>query len=245
MRFEVGADAANADSADPQAHLRYLVVDRFAKAYARDLFYLRAAERILADGALPDVFALYLRGTDDVQHGFWKFMEPSLFEGVSKEDAERFGKVIERYWQWTDAAVGKVLSYYRDTPHLTVVVSDHGAGPAIGVHAIETHAHLHLSGSHRDTGVLVAAGPGVRRGATVKDASIYDITPTILHYLGEPVASDMDGRVLDDLFTGELARREVRRVATYDDARDTERKHSRSDVDDQALEHLRSLGYID
>ena len=49
------------------------------RAWARDRFYLEAAERTLSNGPLPETFFLYLRGTDDVQHGFWKFMDPQAF----------------------------------------------------------------------------------------------------------------------------------------------------------------------
>ena len=68
---------------------------------------------------------------------------------------------------------------------------------AVGEFAIDTPEYLHLSGSHRDQGILIVNGPGVRKGATVEGASIYDVTPTILRYLGEPLSKDMDGKPLD------------------------------------------------
>ena len=243
MRFDFDPRALDLDSSDPEVRLNALVFDRFVRAYLRDLYYVRAAERVLSDGALPDFFALYLRGTDDVQHGFWKFMEPDLFDDVTPEQAERFGKVIERYWQWVDVEVGNVLSHYENVPHLVVVVSDHGAGPAVGPDQIVTPEYLHLSGSHRDTGIVIVNGPGVREGATVADASVYDVTPSILYYLGEPIGDDMDGRPLTGLFTERDG--EIPRIASYDEEADRPSGHVASEVDQQALEHLRSLGYIE
>ncbi|RMD84910.1 MAG: hypothetical protein D6815_03175 [Candidatus Dadabacteria bacterium] len=243
--MDPGVDLSRArkDSANPDERIAFLITDRFVKAYARDAFYLRAAERVLSDGPLPDFFALYLRGTDDVQHGFWKFMDPEPFGDVPPEHVRRYGKVIERYWQWIDKAVGRVLEHYRGENPLVLVVSDHGAGPGTD---IDVPAYLHLSGSHRKEGVLIAAGPGIRKGARIEGASVYDITPTLLHYLGLPVAQDMDGRVLVDLFTGELASRPVRRIATYEDARPPAHPQAppQSADDQRILEHLRSLGYI-
>lgn len=61
------------------------------------------------------------------------------------------------------------------------------------------------SGDHRMDGVLFVRGPGVRPGATVRDARLIDVAPTILHHLGQPVPSDFDGRVLTELFTSEEA----------------------------------------
>ena len=71
--------------------------------------------------------------------------------------------------------------------------------------------------SHRDKGVLIAAGPGVREGKTTDDASIYDITPTLLWYLGQPVGADMDGKVLTNLFTPAFAARPTATIPSYDD----------------------------
>jgi predicted AlkP superfamily phosphohydrolase/phosphomutase len=230
---------------DPKAQLEYLIFDRFVRAYMRDLYYVRAADHILRDGELPRVFALYLRGTDDVQHGFWKFMEPQWFADVPAEQIESFGKVIERYWQWTDEQVGKVMAFYEGKNPLVIVVSDHGAGPAVGQYKIDVPEYLHLSGAHRDTGILMAAGPGVRKGVTLKSASVYDVTPTLLYYLGLPVGDDMDGRVLKRLLTKPYASRRVKTVPTHDDPSAVAETHVESPVDDQALDHLRSLGYID
>ena len=245
MHAEFDPAKLDPNATDPDARLNCLVFDRFVRAYTRDLYYLRAAERVLGDGPLPDFFALYLRGTDDVQHGFWKFMQPELFEGVTKQQADDYGKVIERYWQWIDEGVGKILSFYDRTDRLVVVVSDHGAGPAVGHYKIFTPEYMHLSGSHRMNGILVADGPGVRSGKASVDAGVYDITPTILAYLGEPIGDDMDGHALTDLFVPALAKKPLEHLPTYDGPGDVPTGHVSSDVDDKALEHLRSLGYIE
>jgi predicted AlkP superfamily phosphohydrolase/phosphomutase len=57
------------------------------------------------------------------------------------------------------------------------------------------------SGDHRMNGILLVRGEGVRAGATTEGANLIDVAPTILHYLGEGVPSDFDGRVLTETFT--------------------------------------------
>jgi predicted AlkP superfamily phosphohydrolase/phosphomutase len=57
-----------------------------------------------------------------------------------------------------------------------------------------------LSGHHRLEGILILAGAGIRPGAAVDNASILDLTPTILHALGVAVPADLDGRVLSEAF---------------------------------------------
>ena len=249
--------------------LDYLVYDRFVRAWARDRYYLEAAERTLSSGPLPEAFFLYLRGTDDVQHGFWKFMAPDAFaprtrpdgkplEGavvVPPEQVAAFGKVIERYWQWIDEGVGKILAHYAKSPPLVIVCSDHGAGPGVGENHIEVPEYLHLSGAHRIDGIFVASGPGIRSGAgqdgkqdgvEITGASIYDIAPTILHALGLPVGKDMDGRVLTDILDEHMARRPEETIESWDTGRveAVAEPEVPAEVDEKVLEHLKSLGYI-
>jgi predicted AlkP superfamily phosphohydrolase/phosphomutase len=66
------------------------------------------------------------------------------------------------------------------------------------------------SGDHRMNGIFLFRGEGVRRGASLHDARLLDVAPTILHYLGEGVPSDFDGHVLVDALTSEEAARPVR-----------------------------------
>lgn len=61
------------------------------------------------------------------------------------------------------------------------------------------------SGMHRDYGMLIMNGPGVRRGGSVEDAVIHDVAPTVLHTMDLPVPADMDGHVLLDAFESEYA----------------------------------------
>jgi predicted AlkP superfamily phosphohydrolase/phosphomutase len=58
------------------------------------------------------------------------------------------------------------------------------------------------SGTHRDNGIFLAQGGGiVREGESVDRARIIDLAPTILHLLGVAAPDDMDGRVLEEIFT--------------------------------------------
>ena len=56
------------------------------------------------------------------------------------------------------------------------------------------------SGGHRLEGVLVASGPGIRRGVPVAGAQIIDLMPTWLHCLGQDVPNELEGRVIVELF---------------------------------------------
>ncbi len=59
--------------------------------------------------------------------------------------------------------------------------------------------HRNLAGCHRLNGVFLAYGKEVQKGK-IRNASITDIAPTVLHALGVDVPKDMDGMVLRDVY---------------------------------------------
>ncbi len=60
------------------------------------------------------------------------------------------------------------------------------------------------SGSHRDFGIFLAAGPMIPGGKSIEGARLMDVAPTILYLLGQPVPEDMDGVVLTDALEPEF-----------------------------------------
>jgi len=57
------------------------------------------------------------------------------------------------------------------------------------------------NGLHTMEGIFLAWGKGIRRGARIEGAEIADIAPTILYSVKAKIASDMDGRVIREIFT--------------------------------------------
>ncbi|CAN5833640.1 alkaline phosphatase family protein [soil metagenome] len=91
--------------------------------------------------------------------------------------------------------------YSHLAPDLTVVLGD-WRYRTIGLHDFTTHKVISPAfgptGDHRLDGILIASGPAVRPGVSLKGASLLDIAPTVLHLLGVPVPDDFDGQVLDE-----------------------------------------------
>jgi predicted AlkP superfamily phosphohydrolase/phosphomutase len=102
----------------------------------------------------------------------------------------------------------------------------------------------HKSGSHRDDGVFVASGPGIKTAATIDGARIIDLAPTILHLLDVSSPIDMDGKVLEAIFEQApvLASRETVAAPTGSSAPDA--VYSAED-EHKIAERLQSLGYVD
>jgi predicted AlkP superfamily phosphohydrolase/phosphomutase len=55
------------------------------------------------------------------------------------------------------------------------------------------------TGSHRHDGTFIAAGPGIALGKRIGPASHFDLLPTWLSILGQPVPAGLKGRVLAEM----------------------------------------------
>ena len=60
------------------------------------------------------------------------------------------------------------------------------------------------SGTHRLDGILLMKGAPFRAGATLSQAHITDVAPTLLYLLGLPVPAEMDGKVMIEAFREEF-----------------------------------------
>jgi len=91
--------------------------------------------------------------------------------------------------------------------------------------------------THRRTGVFAALGADIATGSA--DLELYDLAPTLLHYLGAPVPEDVDGEVRFDVLTGEAAGRDVERGPPT--ATDAAGERAGEEVEAT----LRELGYLE
>ena len=76
-----------------------------------------------------------------------------------------------------------------------------------------------ISGTHEAApdGFLLAYGASVARGRQQARASVVDVTPTILYFLGLPLGRDMDGYARTDLFQRAFTdERPIAFIPTYD-----------------------------
>ena len=100
---------------------------------------------------------------------------------------------------------------------------------------------------HRQFGIFVAKGPGLRKDERIYGANLLDVCPTLLHLFGLPVGEDMDGKVLLDIYEGNPA--DIQRIPSWDEV---EGDHGMHPPDKQispadskaALQQLVALGYI-
>jgi len=96
-------------------------------------------------------------------------------------------------------------------------------------------------GVHRHNGVIFLEGEGIKNSVPDFSPFLIDMAPTLLHELGLPVPVDMDGRVLQEIFTAPLK-------VQYEEV-DNAVVHERVQyVESEATmieERLRALGYVE
>jgi hypothetical protein len=168
---------------------------------------------------LPTRFtAVRFPGLDAVAHYFFRYANPSAFGDVSEAERRQYGRVLDDYYGFVDAVVGSSLESL-ERGDLLLVVSAFGMEPlSPGKRLLEQLVgNPRISGTHERApdGFLLAYGSNVAPGHPAR-ASLLDLTPTILYYLGLPVARDMDGFARTDLFQSSFtASRPVTFIPSY------------------------------
>jgi len=171
-----------------------------------------------------DYFFVYLRGTDSIQHLFWKYKEPNHFypkffsllfgsrEFAKPEEDEIkvYNETLDNYYQYTDEMIGEIVEKVDEN---TTIIIASGHGQRYGHHM-----------RYPFPGVFIINGKNIKQNISISDASIYDLTPTILYFLGLPVAEDMNGKVITEAINEDFLKKyPVRYIKTYEDKPISER----------------------
>jgi hypothetical protein len=162
-----------------------------------DQAYIAAAEALEPLFA-PQVTAVRMERLDALSHVYWA--EGQAARAGRRETTE--GRLLDQAYVEVDRQVGRELGRLRQGD-LLLIVSGFGM-ERVGI-AKQLLARLllqpTLTGSHEGApdGFLLAYGTHVLR-ADLPRGAIVDLAPTVLAYLGLPVARDMDGFARTDLF---------------------------------------------
>jgi tetratricopeptide (TPR) repeat protein len=213
--------------------------------------YTAIAEDLLATEPY-DLFMLYFEQVDSFSHLFMKYAPPKL-DWVEQDEYERYRDLVSEWYEYQDELLGRLLERIDLERTAVFVLSDHGFKS--GERRIRSERTVDIRKAHLDherDGIFLAAGPHIRRGAEIHDASVLDITPTLLHYLGLAVARDMDGKVIEGIFEPEFWNEHpIRYVTSYEDedgegtspAAEVAGTPSDAELAEQ-MRRLQALGYV-
>ncbi len=167
-----------------------------------DRLHHRLAQQLAAVEAVQ-LLAIRYAGLDAVGHYYLRYARPEAFGDVTEDERRRFGRVLDDYYAYVDSLVGDAMASLTEGD-LLLVVSGFGMEPlTVGKRVLERLAgDPKFSGTHDrgPDGFLLAYGTPVVAARQGRGA-VVDVAPTLLYFLGLPVARDMDGFARTDLFT--------------------------------------------
>ena len=231
--------AAQLDQRDPE-------VQRLLSSLARRLaecISVHALTTAVMEDHDWDFCTAYYDTIDRIGHDFMVFHPPRM-DVVRPDLYEPLKGVMNAIYEFHDQMLGRLVELAGPDAHV-MIVSDHGflngASRPTGPVSPEQW--------HRNLGMFLLAGPGIRPDATIPGATLLDITPTVLALFGLPVGSDMEGKVLVNAF--EQAP-EIERIASWESVPDPvydARVRDAIDDDPEAaaasMRQLVELGYIE
>ena len=192
-----------------------------------------------------DFCAVYHDAIDHFSHSFMKYHPPQQ-EYISDHDFRLYQQVVDAIYIYHDMMLNRMLQL-ADEDTTVIVMSDHGFHPDhLRPKTIATEP-AGPAAEHRDFGILMAMGPGIRKDHVIHGANLLDITPTILTIFGLPIGEDMDGQVLSEIFEQPPA---IEWIESWEDVDGEDGQHPEGmelDAADTqaALDQLVALGYID
>lgn len=209
-----------------------------SRVYATDAAATRIALAAEREFDL-DLLMLLLPGIDRASHLLWGTVSPAsaYSEAERPSAAERAGgaRSLVRYYQYTDALIGLLVARY-GPDDLVLVVSDHGFqrkagdGPVTGTHW----------DARAQDGVLFARGAGIGTAPLVEPAHVDQLAASVLVWFGLPTARNLAGAPWP--FFPEPRQPPIE---SYDDTPIERVGPPESGAEEEILEQLRAVGYIE
>jgi hypothetical protein len=110
-----------------------------------------------------------------------------------------------------------------------IIVSDHG---------MTYSGYEHFNSTD---GVIIMSGPRIKKGITIQDAHILDITPTTLAALDTPISEKLEGKIIESPF---IRTPIPLYISDYPESLTNASESGDLSLSDEEMERLRSLGYI-
>jgi tetratricopeptide (TPR) repeat protein len=234
-----GMSRADLDKAEKDPRMQSLL------RIIADCTSIHSAATALIQDEPWDLMAVYYDAIDHFGHAFMRYHPPKQ-DYIDDWDFRVFNYCLEAGYLYHDMMLSALLRL-AGAETTVILVSDHGFHPD----------HLRPAGiprepagpavEHRQFGIFVARGPGIKKDERIYGANLLDICPTVLHLFDLPVGEDMDGKVLLDIYGGKPAA--IQRIPSWDEVQGDHGMHPRdkqiSPADSKAaLQQLVALGYI-
>jgi predicted AlkP superfamily phosphohydrolase/phosphomutase len=191
---------------------------------------IRIAERPGLPGVSPDLYE--------------PFREKLMRQLLDIRDEESGQPVFASVRRREEAFPGPAM---RDAPDLLLTLHDHGFVSIADGHPAVVRRPVPV-GTHHPDGILIAHGPGIRRGVELERRNIVDVAALLLYSIDAPVPADLEGVVPETMFTDDhLTSHPVRLGSPTLPVRDGEvQEGDMADAEkEKIIKQLQLLGYME
>lgn len=192
-----------------------------------------------------DFLGVYFDTIDHFCHGFMKYHPPQM-NGIPDEYFNLYKDVINGAYRLQDMMLDRLMELAGDDATI-ILLSDHGFHSDHLRPKKLPKEPIAPALEHSPYGIICAAGPGIKKDERIFGATLLDITPTLLTLFGLPVAKDMDGKPLLQLFEEDVKPEFIDSWETVPGNCGMHPENMQQDpwAAKEAMDQLIELGYVD
>lgn len=206
---------------------------------------IHSATTYILDNEEWDFVAVYMDSIDHFCHGFMNYHPPKM-PIVTDRDYYLYKEVVNSAYRFHDMMLDQIIKLAGDDATI-MLLSDHG------FHSDHLRPNMlpvepgAPALQHRDHGIIVVNGPGIKKNEKIYGASLIDIAPTVLTLFDLPVGRDMPGRPLVGLYE---KKPDIQYIPSWEEVEGYDgmvTKHVEEDplAAQEGLKQLVELGYIE
>lgn len=203
------------------------------------------AATYLIENEPADFTAIYYDAMDHFSHAAMKYHPPKM-PHIDQEKYNLYNGIVTAAYRFHDMMLERLLELVDDDTTV-MIISDHGFHPD---HLRPVMLPKEPSGptyEHSPYGFFAVKGPGIAKNKKIFGGSVIDITPTVLSIYDLPVARDMKGRVLNDIY--EIPKK-INFIDSWENVEGETGMHATEQLRDPKSEHeamnqLIELGYVE
>ncbi len=149
---------------------------------------------------------VYLSGLENVNAYFYHYARPENFGNlIDRENSQKFGWILEKYYEYYDSVIGKIIGSMGDN-ELLVVLNFQEIAPMsiwrrilvnyIGRRDVFVYKPMSTPGAF-----LMYEKSALKKGLFLETVRLADLFPTLLYYAGFPLSKGLQGEVVRDIFS--------------------------------------------
>lgn len=147
-------------------------------------------------------------GLETISKYFFQYHSPQTFGNITPSDINKYGWIINKYYEYYDSIVGNMISTTGDN-ELLIIISFFEYEPLPLWRRIlenligKKDIYVFLPPQPKGT-IFLYEKTAIKKDYPLQTVSIYDIFPTIAYYAGFQLSKELEGEIIRAIFTDEF-----------------------------------------